>query len=37
MSMSRKEMYEQLIQLGYTPAEALEQIAEMDFAEDYED
>ena len=33
----RKEMYEELIQLGFTPEEALEQISEMDFAEDYED
>ena len=33
----RKEMYEELIQLGFAPEEALEQISEMDFAEDYED
>ena len=33
----RKEMYEELIQLGFTPEEAWEQISEMDFAEDYED
>ena len=33
----RKEMYEELIGLGYTPDEALERISEMDFAEDYED
>ena len=33
----RKELYEELIMLGLTPDEALEQISEMEFAEDYED
>ena len=32
----RKEMYEELINLGYTSDEAWEMISEMDFAEDYE-
>ena len=32
----RKEMYEELVAIGYTPDEAWEQISEMDFAEDYE-
>lgn len=33
----RKEIYEELIALGYTPDEAWEQISQMEFAEDYED
>ena len=32
----RKDIYEELIKLGYTPEEAWELIAEMDFAEDTE-
>ena len=32
----RKEMYGELINMGYSPDEAWEQISEMDFAEDYE-
>ena len=33
----RQEIYEQLIRMGYSPEEAWEAIAEMDFAEDYDD
>lgn len=32
----RKEMYDELIMLGYTPDEAWEMISQMEFAEDYE-
>ena len=32
----RKEIYEELINLGYTPDEAWEMISEMEFEEDYE-
>ena len=32
----RKEVYEELIELGYSPEEAWEKISEMEFAEDYE-
>ena len=32
----RKEIYEELIELGYSPDEAWEMISEMEFAEDYE-
>lgn len=32
----RKEIYEELIGLGYTSEEAWEQISEMEFADDYE-
>ena len=32
----RKEIYEELIQMGFTPEEAWEQISEMEFAEDCE-
>lgn len=34
--MSRQETFQQLLKLGYSPEEAWEAIAEMDFAEDYE-
>ena len=37
MTDSRKEIYEELINLGYTSEEAWEQISEMEFAEDYEE
>lgn len=30
----RKEIYEELIKLGFTPEDAWEQIAEMEFTED---
>ena len=36
MTQSRKETYEELILLGYTPIEAWEEIEKMDFSEDYE-
>jgi hypothetical protein len=32
----RKEIYEELINLGYAPDEVWEMISEMEFAEDYE-
>lgn len=32
----RTDMYEELINLGYTPDEAWEMISEMDFADDNE-
>ena len=34
MTNSRKDIYDQLIHLGYSPMEAWEYISEMDFAED---
>ncbi len=37
MTNSRKDTYDELIQLGYTPDEAWEQIAEMEFSEDEEE
>lgn len=33
----RQETYEQLIKMGYSPEEAWEAIAAMDFAEDYDE
>ena len=36
MTQSRKETYEELILLGYTPQEAWAEIEKMDFEEDYE-
>lgn len=32
----RKEIYEELIKLSYTPDESWEMISEMEFEEDYE-
>lgn len=37
MPQSRKEIYEELIILGYTPQEAWAEIEKMDFAEDEEE
>lgn len=37
MTKERQETYEQLIKMGYSPEESWEAIAEMDFAEDYDD
>lgn len=35
--MSRKEIFEQMLALGYDIDEIWEAISEMDFAEDYEE
>lgn len=37
MTESRRETYEQLVSMGNTPQEAWERIAQMDFAEDYDE
>lgn len=37
MGESRRETYEQLVLMGRTPEEAWELIAQMDFAEDYDE
>ena len=37
MTNERQETYEQLIAMGYSPEEAWEVIAAMDFAEDYDE
>lgn len=37
MTESRKETYEELINLGLTPVEAWEEIEKMDFEEDEEE
>ena len=37
MTEARRETYERLVALGKTPCEAWELIAQMDFAEDYEE
>lgn len=34
---SRQEIYEELIQMGYSAEEAWAAISEMDFAEDYDE
>lgn len=37
MTQSRKDTYDELVSLGYTPEEAWEQIEQMEFAEDEEE